>query len=79
MPDPIGDLKSSIGDLFNSSPAVGIVNATARVGAKAQELYGKGKDLVEKTFASKPDPAAPKDIVLPKEPKKGRSMVSRRR
>lgn len=76
MPDPFGDLKSSIGEMFDTSPGVAIARATAGVGEKAQQLYGKAKDLVSRATASKPEP---RDIVLPKEPKKGRSMVSRRR
>ncbi len=41
MPDPqsaVADLKQSVGDLFNADPSVAIVNATANVGNRAQQL-----------------------------------------
>ncbi len=41
MPDPqsaVADLKQSVGDLFNADPGVAIVNATANVGNRAQQL-----------------------------------------
>lgn len=79
MPDPIKDIREGVGEMFNKSPAPLILNATAAIGGKAQELYGKAKDMVTKAMTKTPAPDAPRDIVLPKEPKKGRSLVSRRR
>lgn len=80
MPDPIKDIREGVGEMFNSSPGPTILRATAAVGGKAQELYGKAKDFVNRKLASPPAAdTTPRDIVLPKEPKRGRSMVSRRR
>lgn len=78
--DQIGDLASSVGQ---SEPVIQIANGISKVGEAASGAYGQAKRWVGKkaqqlsaAVQPTPQPAAPADIVLPKETK-GKRRVSK--